>query len=366
VLIKKNILWVAHESNLSGANIALLEYIDVLNDSYNFHVILPHAGSMEFALKNRNVAYSIVAQYSWVGDRKWWELNKLFKIAFRSLSAISATKKIIKQQQIAIVFTNTITSFTGAVAAHQLSKPHIWWIHEFGEEDFGFKIGWGNQQWAFRKIQQWSNLIIANSDSIANKFKKIMPGALIKRLYQPVCWDESQIADTLFKGDFLMFGQIIPSKGHREVLAALAKIRESGKPFNATLHIQGPSENKEYLDELIYFIQQNQLQNIVTIETGFFKKETVIPLYKVLIIASQSEAFGRVIVEANKAGLSVIVKNSGGAPELINSTNGILYNDVNELADILGKQNTLTTGICKQNYSEQEEIATLKNWLAAY
>ncbi len=359
---KKKIIWLAHEGNLSGANIALLEYVDVLKDEYDFHLILPHEGSMNEALNERSIPVTMIPQYSWIDDGN----NGMLRKAVRSFLAIRATKQLIIKENADIIFTNTLAPFTAAKAAHQLQKPHVWWIHEFGEEDFGFRIGWGKPHVAYRKMEKWSRLIICNSEAVTNKFRALMPAAAVKRLYQPVSFSAKPEVAGKKVARFLMFGQITASKGHRQVLEAIAELKQTKHMTDISLHIKGPCENKVYLDELFRFIAVHGLQEQVKIETGFFQKEEVMPLYEALIVASQSEAFGRVIVEANKAGLRVIVKNSGGAPELINETNGILYKDSNELMQILSGEIQLPTVEIKQNYNEEQEIQALKNWLAAY
>ncbi len=362
---KKKIIWLAHEGNLSGANIALLEYVDALKDDYDFHIILPHSGTMSSALRQRNISSTVIPQYGWVGNSQKNIENQL-KRWLRSFLALRATKKLIIKEKADIVFTNTLIPFIAAQAASQLNKPHVWWIHEFGEEDFGFKIGWGNPQAAYAKMKKWSRLIICNSEAVTKKFKALMPHATIKRLYQPVSWHAKPIAAKQKNARFLMFGQIIPSKGHRQVLEVMAELKQTKAHIDNTLHIKGPCENKAYLNELLHFIAEHDLEQQVKIEIGFFQKEETMSLYEVLIVASQAEAFGRVIIEANKAGLQVVVKNSGGAPELMNETNGLLYNNVNELKQILSGEISLPAVSMRFNYDEQKEIQNLKSWLAAY
>jgi glycosyltransferase involved in cell wall biosynthesis len=311
------------------------------------------------------IPVTVIPQYGWADDRNHSIIHE-FKKKTRSFLAVRATKQLLINENADIVFTNTLVPFTAAKAAHQLNKPHVWWIHEFGEEDFGFRIGWGNVQKAYRKMNAWSDLIICNSEAILKKFKKQMPAAQLKRLYQPVSWNGLQGGAEKKIARFLMFGQITASKGHVEVLKAITALKVQNKAQGITLHIKGPCENKHYLNELLELISTNGLEEQVRIETGFFQKEEVMPFYEALIVASQAEAFGRVIVEANKAGLRVVVKNSGGAPELINKTNGLLYKDGDELMQILSGEIQLPFVEIKQNYNEEEEIRQLKNWLAAY
>src|SRR5258706_8100449 len=93
--VKKKIVWLAHEANVSGANIALLEYVDALSDTYDFHIILPHEGNMREALQQRNIPCSVIHQYGWTGESGWRNWIKRFRIVIRSVIAIRKTKQLI-------------------------------------------------------------------------------------------------------------------------------------------------------------------------------------------------------------------------------------------------------------------------------
>ena len=360
--LKKKIVWLAHEANQSGANIALLEYVDALKDVFDFHIILPHTGNMKAALLQRNISCSIIHQYSWAQNNAWWNWFTWCRIRIRTLLAIRQTKQLLIKEKAGLVFTNTQVPFVAAFAARSLHIPHVWWIHEFGQEDFGFKIGWGNLPAAYKKMQQCSRLIICNSQAVATKFRQLMPATRICAIYQPVSWKGKNTTEKKL-AKFLLFGQITASKGHNEVLQALA-VNKQKKLSCGGLHIMGPCQNKLYLHQLQQTVLENNMQDEVKIETGFFVAEAIMPLYDVLLVASRSEAFGRVIVEAQKAGLQVVVKNSGGAPELINETNGLLYNSEAELAQILSGQKEMPQAPVIINYSEAKEIEKLKQLLS--
>lgn len=357
-------VWQAHEGNLSGANIAMLEYIDALGDTYRSHVILPHEGSMRKALTERNVPVSIIPQYGWAGSIPATAFISRLKKFVRTRLAIKAVKQFLQQTGATIACTNTLVPFVAAKAAHQLRLQHVWWIHEYGEEDFGFRIGNGEPSRAYKKMQQWSKLVICNSDAVRNKFIGLLPAVPVERIYQPVSWHTTTaIATKAFASGYLMFGQLTASKGHLEVLEAVAKAKQLG--VNVALAIKGPCEQPEYLALLQKFVEEHHLQEHVSIETGFFIKEEIMPRYKVLIVASRSEAFGRVIVEANKAGLHVVVKNSGGAPELVNSSNGVLYNTTDDLCAVFTNKIALPATAPMLCYNSEAEIEHLKQLLSA-
>jgi len=360
---KPLIVWQAHEGNLSGANIAMLEYIDALQDTYRSHVILPHEGSMRKALTERHIPVSILPQYGWAGTIAAGSFVKRIKRFIRTRIAVKAIEQLLQQTKAALVCTNTLVPFVAAKAAYKLGLPHVWWIHEYGEEDFGFSIGNGDAATAYTNMQQWSKLIICNSDAVTKKFRTLLPAVPVERIYQPVSWHVSAQQPAATEAEYLMFGQIVASKGHPEVLEAMALSAKEG--HRVQLHIKGPCEDPVYLKRLHQLITTHGLTEQVKIETGFFVKEEEMPKYKVLLVASRSEAFGRVIVEANKAGLRVVVRNSGGAPELVNETNGLLYTTTEELSAIFsGKTMLPDTGI-RFNYNEATELQRLHHLLAS-
>jgi glycosyltransferase involved in cell wall biosynthesis len=355
------IIWQAHEGNVSGANIAMLEYIDALKYDYNFHVILPHEGTMCNALKIRSVPYSLIPQYNWIGT-KFNSIRERLKYFIRTKVALQKTVSLIRKYKPVFLFTNTQAPFVGAKAAFIAKCQHVWWIHEFGEEDFGFSIGLGHRKSAYELIQKWSILIICNSYAVAEKFRYLMPQANIKVNYQPVSWNPvSRRIST--KGKYLMFGQLTPAKGHLEVIEAMRQCLISGKKISS-LYIIGPCHDKEYLKNLIHSIEEAGLKEWITIDVGFFEKESILPQFEVLLLPSRSEAFGRVIIEASKAGLRVVVKNVGGAKEIVTLSNCILYNNSTELEAILSGEINLPNDDALIIYNEKEEIGKLKHYLS--
>jgi glycosyltransferase involved in cell wall biosynthesis len=358
-VVKKKVLWLAHEANVSGANIALLEYVDALKDEYEFHFILPHNGNMEIAFKERRMGFSVIHQYGWAISFLNPIVKNKLKIFVRSCMAIFKTCLLVVKLKPHFIFTNTQIPFAACVAARLMKKPHVWWLHEFGEEDFGFTIGFGKRERGLRWMQK-SKLIIANSKAILNKFKTLLPTANIKCIYQPISVNEFSNSGIKL-APYLMFGQLIASKGHLEVLQALNKSNHNSNEM--WLHIIGPCEDKEYLALLNDYIDKNRLVKKVKIETGFFIKENIMPKYEYLIVGSKAEAFGRVIVEANKMGLKVIAKNNGGATELMNETNGLLFNSVDDLVAIFNKEIVMPNAKIRFTYNEKDEIKKLKESL---
>jgi glycosyltransferase involved in cell wall biosynthesis len=316
------------------------------------------------ALDERDVPVSIIPQYGWAGHIPVTSLIRRIKKLIRTRLAVKAVTLLLQQTGAFLVCTNTLVPFVAAKAAYKRRLPHVWWIHEFGEEDFGFGIGHGEPSRAYKKMQQWSSLVICNSKAVTQKFKVLLPSVDVHCIYQPVSWRSTSVtSNKAFASGYLMFGQLTESKGHMEVLEAVAKAKQLG--VEVSLTIKGPCEQPTYLAILQQFVIKNHLERHVNIEPGLFIKEEVMPQYKTLILASRSEAFGRVIVEASKAGLSLVVKNSGGAPELVNSSNGVLYITTDELTAIFTGKIVLPSTAHMPSYSSEAEIEHLKQLLSA-
>lgn len=360
-LSKPLIIWVAHEGNISGANISMLEYMDVLFSDYSFHVILPHKGSMCKELEIRKILYTIIPQYGWAITSRKSIVNEI-RFYIRSYIALRACQNLFKSLSPLFVFTNTSVSFIGAKAAFLEGIKHIWWIHELGEEHFGFTLGNGNKHYAYKKIGEWSNSIICNSRAVAEKYINLLPTANIQVIYQPVSLKfKSEKVEK--KGKFLVFGQISYAKGMLDIIEAVTQNKLNNRKLEKVYFI-GPCESESFYQLLLKKIIESNLQEWIKIERGYFEKIQVFPFFEVLIVASKHEAFGRVIIEAGKAGLHVVVKNSGGAPELVNKTNGLIYDTTEDLAKILSGDLSLPKGILTQNYDENAELMKLKNILS--
>lgn len=356
-LSKKLIVWQLHESSISGANHFILDYITRFSLDFTFHIVLPHKGDMCLYLDKMFVPYTIIPQYGWANKNESQKIYRL-RIIFRNFFALIQSLILIQKISPCLYFTNTIIPYVGAKAAFLKKIKHVWWIHEYGEEDFGFRIGFGNTKNAHEKISLWSSLVVCNSSAVANKFDKLILNVPFHINYQYVSWDSKSFP--IKKDAYLMFGEIRPQKGHLEVIEAMGFNLKNGRKI-LPLDIIGPCNSKIYYDELISKIDELGLTDFIKIKVGFFSKYLIIPNYKYLIMASSSEAFGRVVVEAIKSGVKIVAKNSGALPELINECNGVIYDDIQALQKILWDENLIPK--CKNylNYDEQVYFNILKD-----
>ena len=316
----KKMLWVLHEGAAGGANMALAEQLEILVAmGYQITLASPKPGPFLEKMAQRGIKSHIIFFYLWIRP-----LNKpnsqRFRRFLRNLYALFRLLRLVFKAD--VVCSNTLCSPMGAIAAKLLGKPHYWFIHEFGEEDHGFRLALSTPR-AYRLMASLSHKIVVNSKAVMAKWESYIPNHKLALLYNIV--EISASGPTLPldpKGCFrlLMLGQISRGKGHSDAIRAVALLKERG--METLLHIVGSAWDKVYrteLDELIAFLN---LQNEVSILSPVEKPAELFANYHLFLMCSVCEAFGRVTVEALKCGVPVVASNTGGSPEIMESIGG--------------------------------------------
>ena len=318
------ILFISHLSGLAGAERSLLLLLSHLNkNKYKSLVILPKKGEIEKEIKKLNIKTQIIYIPWWVGSKKNIIFNFIFLLRCLLLTITSSFKlcRIIKNEEIDLIYTNTITTVSGAIAAFITNKPHIWHIREImtNNSDLSFYI---NRTKVFKIITNRSAKIITNSKATANQFCDFYSKEKIEVIYNAVNID-------LFKTNFtfpnikevnpkdwiiLVIGYLNKMKAQDDAIYALKNVSEKIPNIKLLLIGQGNNEFQKYLYRIISNLG---IENKV-IFTGFRNDiPAILNHCKVLLVPSLNEAFGRVVIEAMAAGIPVIGVNRGGMTEII-------------------------------------------------
>jgi len=128
-----------------------------------------------------------------------------------------------------------------------------------------------------------------------------------------------------------IIGRIEPQKGQHIVLEAVKKLQ--GRGIDAKALVIGAAMEESYLQKL-----QNDYGD-VGIFTGFTTQaQTMMQLCDVMVLATENETFGLVLIEAMMCGVCVVASDSGGPLEIIDDgVNGVLFKtfDSDDLTDKL-------------------------------
>ncbi len=130
--------------------------------------------------------------------------------------------------------------------------------------------------------------------------------------------DAIQTSKTYDTIDILYVGQLTESKGVHTLIAAFKQINK----HNLRLHIVGKGPFGEQLGELATADSRISFY-------GFMQYQNVIKLYKkanITVVPSiWYEVFGMVSIESFKYGTPVIASDIGGIPEIVDKSNGLLF-----------------------------------------
>lgn len=253
----------------SGASHSLVKLVSLVQKAgHKVLVILTEHGPLEEKLREENISYYVVKQCSWnvwmknIVDKK--DLEYRLKYPLRKAVNRLAVQKIAqlaREYQIDIIHMNTLTSFVGAEIAKKEKIKLVWHMREFMEEDLGIEFCYPDK--AVSLVNQ-ADATVAISKVIDDKFSSVFAVNRHEVIYNGVSIEDYFIDKTPFTSEpiqLLSSGRIMPGKGQKDLLLALAALPEKVRNRFACDMI-GIVESQEYFDELMSIKDQYHLDNV--------------------------------------------------------------------------------------------------------
>lgn len=326
-----NILYIAHESRLGGANLSLLGIIDELAGKHNISVVVPiKNGFMVEELKKRNIP--VYYRHSF-----WWMLapaatsGRTFckKMAYKVLCLNNylcalSLKSVVKKQKIDIIHTNSSVMNTGGILSHMTGVPHVWHIREFALKGLGFFPVW-NYQKLCAFIDSHCDKAVTISRAIAEEFQDKISPEKLQVVYNGVSEENVRAKSTVKESgstvEYLISGRNNPEKGLDEALKAVGMlVKEGYRNLHLSMAGTKPADNLEQIIEEYHIRDYVSYLGMVKDMPALRRKMDI------ELVCSVCEGFGRVTVESFMSSNPVIGADTGGTPELIkNGENGYLY-----------------------------------------
>lgn len=286
-------------------------------------------GDGEAILKEKGLRYYVVPSISWVVPG-WYpssmlvSLGQVKRILKNKVYARELTK-ILKTEHVDLVHINTSYSCFGAFAAKRAGIPYVWHIREFLEEDQGNRFYFPRYS---HRLMSRASLVIAISNSIYEKYSKVITKEKIKVIYNGIDTEQFYMPGRhIFKDSRITLcyvGGLSELKGTDDLIEACRLLNARGYKDSYRLLIAGRG-NEAYEAQLRDRINQYELDNI---EMLGFRTDVpqVMEQADVSIVTSRCEAFGRVTVEAMLTGNLVLGADSAGTKELLQDGKlGVLY-----------------------------------------
>lgn len=345
---KYNLLFISHERKLGGASRSLMALAKQLQEMGHtvYVVVLLRRCPLAKELKKSGIEI-IPIFFGWWMCPVYW--NNIMKILFKILydmewMACKYLCTIVEKYNIDIIHSNSSTIDIGAKVARATGKKHIWHFREFGMEDFELEYMKGRKE-SIKYIQENSDGIIFISNRLKQAYYDIKAEEKVRVIYNGIGKEYLQKKEYVKKEKiiFIVSGTLVRNKNQILVAKATKKLIDEGYS-NFVVWIAGTSTSlqasKEYEMDIKEYIKQNSIEKYVKMLGYVNNIKEVRKKGDVEIVASKSEAFGRVSVEAMMSSMPVIAADAGANPEIVTSgETGYLFvnDDVNELADAMKK-----------------------------
>jgi glycosyltransferase involved in cell wall biosynthesis len=327
---------VMHFAGTAGAERTHIEAVDALvQNGAVVHTVLPAPDEhgLGEALEGVGSSVSVVAAYPWWMDAPDAPVTGSGAAAWARGLVSDAVIAAIAAVDPDVVMTQTGVVPQGAVAAAVLDKPHVWFLHEFGDRDHGYRLPASPAEFG-ALVAELSTRVVANSTAVRDYF--FPTGAEHVTVVHPSPHLEAPTGTPRRAGRPFTLGIVASlnkGKAHEDALAAVAELRAGGLDVPLVLAGAGVPADR---DRLEIAAERLGVTDLVTFAGMVANREELYSLFDAVAVTSRSEAFGRVPFEATAAGVPVIYADAGGIGEYMTAgVNGIGYpaGDVTALAD---------------------------------
>jgi glycosyltransferase involved in cell wall biosynthesis len=324
--LTKKILAISNHSRMvGGGEHSLLECLSHLPDDWDILAVLPAEGELRKRLKIKGIATCVV---SLPPVRPW--------LAYNMVSSLRSFLDLCKTAQPQLIYANgSRAAIYGGVVGRIMGIPVIWHCRITNRDIYLDPI-----------LTRLCTYIIANSQATAKRFGPILlskvrvvyNGVNIKWLTEP----DVKRPDSLqgIEKVILVLARVSRWKRHDLALSAFEKV--ASQEDRVHLFCLG---DKDPLDLKWWkFIQEKAASSPFSDRIHWIGHvDEVRPWLKaasLLLLASENEPFGRVLVEAMACGVPVVATRSGGVPEIVRDRqDGILVKPghIDQMADAISK-----------------------------
>ncbi|HLX76116.1 MAG TPA: glycosyltransferase family 4 protein [Terriglobales bacterium] len=318
------ICFVSHSSRLGGAEMVLLETIEVLQESgVGCYAVLPSRGPLLGELEKLHVPTMVRSYPLWVSpERPYLPLRIKTLLSMAAKSALIAWRAW--RWDCDIIYSNTATVCVGAFAAVLLGRPHVWHVHESVHKT-GFNFIFGSK-WSHSVMNRLSALVIAPSQTVAGEINSWLQGAPAQVVYcslHRALRNDGCVAGRNGRYRCVITGAITENKRQEDAVLALLELRQ--RQVDVELVVIGEGDG-DYGARLQHLVSQNQLQDRVRFLGWLDNPMPQLRAADVALVCSGAEGFGRTTAEAMLAGRPVVGANNTATAELIrDGSNGLLY-----------------------------------------
>jgi glycosyltransferase involved in cell wall biosynthesis len=317
---RRHVLVVAHAGGRGGAEHCLDTTLEHLDQSrWQLSALFPAQGAMAESAAGHGVAVRVQRHIWWMAfEPSVWYARQLLAMPFR----VAALARWIREHGVVLVYSNTAVIPEGALAARLAGVPHVWHVHEVLTPAhwkprllpiglISRMIAWLSGRVVFESASARAVAGRAIPDAkarvISNSLRTMPSGAAPSR--------EEQRRDLgLSPSEFvvLWIGRFSERKRPQLLLEALARMRHAS---STTALFVGEGPLRSDLESARLRLDIPELRARVL---PF--RDDLAPLLRAadaLVLTSDEESFGLVLIEAGAAGLPVVATRAQGPSEIV-------------------------------------------------
>lgn len=324
----KNILELCLSKDLGGLELYMVRASHFLHDKLNCVSVINQDGKLQQYYKDKEYKYEELKNGS----------------LFSAYATAKNLAKIIDDNSIDVLHLHWTKDIVVAVLAKLLSnqKPKLVQTRNMTMTRF-------KDDFYHRFLYKNMDMMLAVTHQVKEQIQKFVPNDIrpnVEVLYmgadtpEQISQDEKQILRDKYNlaSSFTvgLVGRIEEGKGQYLLIDAIKELNK--KDIDAKALLVGHAMSEEYLDSLKDGVKKDSLEDKV-IFTGFTTEvQKLMQVCDVVVLATDSETFGLVLIEAMHSNIAVVATNNSGPLEIIeDGKSGLLFKvkDSKDLADKL-------------------------------
>lgn len=346
------VLFVSHDAGLSGgAQRILLTLFSAIDRRICSPIlVIPYEGALGRAACELGIPVFVEPLVYWVPclhfSTRMQRLRHLYYF-FQTLRSRSRNiERVIVDNGIDLVYSNTVTCVEGAIAARRTQKPHVWHIHEHILQNKDLCPLLPHRFYSMT-IDFLSEAIIFCSKVLARDYYEqsgkasIVHNGLSLPLVRNRSAAHAELTKKLDIGSgaklIAVVGGLQPRKDHLTFLDAAKLVVLNSE--DAVFLIVG-SGSEEYSNLIRQRVDDLQLNSRVRLLGWCDNIPDLMAGIDVLVISSEQESFGLTAIEALAMETPVVATRCGGPEEVVtNDSTGLLVpvKDPRAMADAINK-----------------------------
>ncbi len=375
--MSKKIVFVFHDSiPKSGATASMLDVIDGMLEAkvLDIYAIIPIPNhGLKEELERRNIkcyeAHYYNSRYSVHKSLSKFSLFKLkikawIKTGITFINAFWCYTQL-KKKKFDLIYTNTSSIYMGAFLNLFYRVKHIWHFREFGIAD-------QNQQqilskyWFKKLVDLTTNKVIVISEALKSSVETKINPELITLVYDDVKYTPSAKRQVFKRSGalkLLIVGTLSEGKGQKFLIDCIKRLGDFG--IRCHLGIVGDCTT-HYAKELQKYVEKLNLNHSIQFLGFRDDLDKLRESYDIGVVASYSEAFGRVTIEGMLSRLLILATYAGSNKELIIEGKTGYFFSINDIESFVEKFHYISNNrekmdfILKEAYKESVKFNMAK------